>query len=68
MSTVLSEKIHELGENLKAILRELAVLAGAAAPVAEAIEAVVAPEDVAPTIAAEKVAETVAAVTEEPPK
>jgi len=63
----LKDKIEALGESigedLKAVLHELAVLAGAAAPVAEAIEAVVAPEDVAATVAAASVAEEVANVT-----
>jgi N-acetylglucosamine-6-phosphate deacetylase len=60
----LKEKIEALGEDvsadLKAILHELATLAGVAAPVAEAVETVVAPEDVAPTEAAAAVAEVVA--------
>jgi hypothetical protein len=60
-------KIEALGEevsaDLKAILHELAIAAGVAAPVAEVIETVVAPEDVAPTIVAAKVAEEVVNAT-----
>lgn len=60
----LKDKIEALGESvsadLKAILHELAVFAGEAAPVAEAVEAVVAPEDVAATEVAAKVADEVA--------
>ena len=66
MST-LHDKIEALGatisDDFKAVLHELAVLAGQAAPVAEAIESVVAPEDVALTEEAAKVAETVATDT-----
>jgi hypothetical protein len=64
----LKDKIEALGEDvsadLKEILHELALLAGVAAPVAEAIETVVAPEAVAPTEEAAAVAAGVAKVTE----
>ena len=63
----LKDKIEALGESisedLKAILHELATLAGVAAPVAEAVEVVVAPEDVVATEAAAKVADVIAAET-----
>jgi len=63
----LKDKIEALGEeisaDLKAILHELAVMAGAAAPVAEAIETVTDPAAVAPTEAAASVASVIAAET-----
>ena len=63
----LKDKIEALGESisadLKAVLHELATLAGVAAPVAEAVETVVAPEDVAATEAAAKVADVIATET-----
>jgi hypothetical protein len=59
----LKDRIEALGEeissDLKEILHELAVFVGAAAPVAEEIEAVVAPEDVAATKVAEEVAKAI---------
>jgi phage-related protein len=65
--TTLAEKIENLGyvvgADLKAILHELADLAVGAAPVAEAIETAVAPEDVAATEAAATVAEAVSVAT-----
>ena len=63
----LHDKIHALGEDLKEILHALAEIAGAAAPVAEAIETVADPAALAPTEEAAKIAETVATVTAEPP-
>jgi hypothetical protein len=66
----LKDKIEALGEHvsedLKAILHELAVLAGTAAPVAEAIETVAAPEDLAATEAAAAVASAVEKETATP--
>jgi len=65
--TTLAEKIENLGyvigADLKAILHELAVLAGAAAPVAVAIETVVAPEDIPATEAAATIADAVSKAT-----
>jgi hypothetical protein len=60
----LKDKIEALGDDvgtdLKAILHELATLAGLAAPVAEAIETVTDPAAVAPTEAAASIASVVA--------
>ena len=63
----LKDKIEALGESisadLKAVLHELATLAGVAAPVAGAVEVVVAPEDVVATETAAKVADVIASET-----
>lgn len=59
----LKDRIEALGEeissDLKEILHEIAAFVGVAAPIAEEVEAVVAPEDVAATKVAEEVAEVV---------
>jgi alpha/beta superfamily hydrolase len=62
----LAEKINGLGahvgEDLRAILHEIAVFVEGAAPVAVAIESAVAPEDVAVTEVVEATTEAVDAV------
>jgi hypothetical protein len=60
----LKDRIHNVFEELKSILHEIAGDAAEVAPAAEAVEAVVAPETVAETAAAATVAEEVSKVTE----
>ena len=65
MST-LHDKIEAFGEAIKEILHELATFGVEAAPVAEMVESVVAPEDVAPTEAAAAIANKIDQATATP--
>lgn len=56
----IGDRFKSIFAEFEAILKSIAQDAAAVAPVAETIEAVVAPEDVAPTVAAADVAEKVA--------
>lgn len=65
MSSSIHDKIEEFFETLKEFFHDLAETAVAAAPVAEAVETIVAPEEIAPTEAAAKIAEAVKNATED---